>query len=197
MNVRHLLLIFLISLNLSLYAKVSVEADVSVFFPISSNLRTIYGAAWPDLALSLDHISLIRKFPSINLFAIVNYQFASGHSEHGDESTHINLVPITLGLKWVKKIHKRVEWYFGAAPKYYFMHITNNSPYVPRVTHQNGCGAFVTTGTFLYPKNHLVLDFFLNFSYMKFGAPHQPSNAVSFSTNVAGLDLGAGVGWDF
>ena len=192
-----ILLLSAINLQSSLCAKISVEADASAFFPISSIPQQIYGHTWTDVAITFDHINFIPWAPCVNLFAMVNYIFASGLSQNGNEPTHIDLVPITLGIKWIAKVHEHIECYLGAAPRYYFMHIKNNSPYVPQTSNENGCGGFFTSGAFFYPQNHFMINVFFNFSYINLGAPASVLGVQSYSTNVSGFDLGVGIGWNF
>ena len=77
------------------------------------------------------------------------------------------------------------------------MHIKNYSDYVPCLSNQHGCGALATTGFFIYPQEHFMVNVFFSYSYMKFKAPCSKLAYTGFSTNVSGLNLGLGLGWDF
>ncbi len=184
----------------ALLQAVSIEGDVSVFFPLSSHLRNIYGKVWPNFGITVDHVQPFpEKVSSLSIFGQVNYLFSSGRSRGGHQSTDIQLVPLTLGLKWIEKVSDSVEVYLGAAPRYYFMHIKNHSSYVPRTDNDNGCGFYATTGSFFYPTEHFMIDLFFSYSWMKFSAPSSSSSPayIGLDTNVSGFDLGAGFGWKF
>lgn len=142
-----------------------------------------------------------KRVPQLSFFGGVDYLFAKGHSFTCNlicqQDTHIRLVPLTAGLKWIQTINDRVEVYVGAAPKYYFMHIHNETSFVPCFSSQNGCGGYATTGAFFYPTEHFMMNIFLSYSYMNFAAPCSTPEFIGFRTNVSGLNLGLGMGWDF
>lgn len=180
---------------------VSVEADLSAFFPTTSVIQEIYGNVWPDVAVAIDHIQPFEKVPELSFFGSVDYLFKHGQSIACNlachQDTRIRLIPLTFGLKWIHTFNDRVEVYVGAAPKYYFMHIHNDSAFVPCSSSKNGCGGYATAGTFLYPTEHFMMNIFLSYSYMNFSAPCSTATLVGFRTNVSGVNLGLGMGWNF
>jgi hypothetical protein len=195
---RKLLIILTFFLSSHLKGIVSIEADASAFFPTNHTVRNVYGNVWQNYGITFDHIQPFSgTFQPISFFGQVNYLFSHGCSEGGNQPTHIQLVPITFGLKWIQNIHNNVELYMGIAPRYYFMAIDNNSSYVPNHQNNNGCGAYITAGSFFYPIKNCMINLFLDYSYMKFKAPCSTSYYESFSTNVSGFSLGGGIGWHF
>jgi outer membrane protein len=127
----------------------------------------------------------------------MNYIFKHGKSLNCKQDTHIRLVPLTIGLKWIEDVNDRIEVYGGVAPKYYFMHIKNESSFVPDSSKKHGCGAYITAGAFFYPVGSLMINLFVSYSYMNFSAPCCTPDFTAFSTNVSGIDIGAGLGCDF
>jgi hypothetical protein len=177
---------------------ISVEADAAAFFPTNHTVRQIFGSVWQNYGLAFDHIHPFTKIlKPLSFFGQVNYLFSHGHSEGGNQKTHIQLIPLTFGLKWIQEVHEKIDFYVGAAPRYYFMKIDNNSSYVPQHKNSNGCGAYVTVGSFFHPVCNLMINLFLDYSFMKFKAPSSTSLYTGFSTNVSGLSLGGGIGWIF
>ena len=176
---------------------VSVEATVNTFFPINETIQGIYGDVWPDVALIVDHIQPFDRVPQLSFFGQIDYLFKDGFSLDFHEATTIQLVPITFGVKWIEPFRDDVEIYFGVAPKYYFMHTTNDSTYVPSSSSENGCGVLANIGTFIYPTEHFMIDVFFSYSYMNFAAPASTPGVVGFATNVSGFTLGVGLGYAF
>jgi hypothetical protein len=188
------ILLLLICASPCYVAAVSIEADLSAFFPTESKIQKIYGNAWLDVGLTIDHI---YPFHNFSIFGGVDYLYSNGESIGGKNHTKIEAVPITLGLKWIKSVHKNVEFYIGAAPKYYFMWIKNDSDLVPRKSHKSSCGGYATVGSFFYPVQGLMIDLFLSYSYVRFDAPKSSSSFKGVSTNLSGFNLGSGIGWKF
>ena len=190
-------IILLILILPTYFHAVSFEASVNTFFPTNEIMKNMYGEAWPDFALIVDHIQPFDSVPQLSFFGQVDYLFKDGFSLNFHQATTIQLIPITLGIKWIQPIRDDVEIYFGVAPKYYFMHMTNDSTFIPPASSQNGCGFFANLGGFIYPTEHFMIDIFCSYSYMNFAAPESVPGVTSFSTNVSGFNLGVGLGYDF
>ena len=189
-----------IVLMLPIYVQaVSIEVDGSAFFPTHNITREIYGAVWPDVAITVDHLQPFDAIEQLSFFVAADFLFKHGRSLCFKQETYIRLIPLTFGLKWIQTINDRVEVYAGLAPKYYWMHIKNESAYVPCSSNQNGCGGYVTVGTFIYPTQHFMIDWFLSYSYMNFKAPCSTQNplVIGFRTDVSGINFGVGFGWNF
>lgn len=180
---------------------VSLEADISAFFPLDSVIQGIYGNLLPDVGIAIDHMQPFERAPELSFFGQVDYIFGKGRSIGCNlachQNTHIRLIPLTAGLKWIRTINDRVEVYVGAAPKYYFMHIHNDTSFVPCTSNEHGCGGYGVAGAFFYPVEHFMMNIFLSYSYIKFHAPCSTPAFIGFSTNVAGFNFGFGMGWNF
>lgn len=192
--IRKAILLIMLSLPSSLRA-VSIEANVSAFFPTNAHIQNIYGNVWPDFAIKFDHIT--NKTPSLAIFGQIDYLFSKGMLEGGFDRTNIELIPVTFGFKWIHKIEEVVEFYIGVAPKYYYMNAHNDSPYIPHSTTSNGCGIYFTTGGFFYPVKGLVVDFFFSYSYITFKPPTPSDTLIGFRSNLSGFNLGLGIGYKF
>lgn len=176
---------------------ISIETSISGFFPTNRTLQKIYGHAWPDVALRADYIQPFCVVPQLSFFGQVDYLFQKGHALVTREDTRIQLIPLTVGIKWIQRVNNYVEVYAGAAPKYYFMRIGNDSDFVPRKSHKNGCGGYATIGIFLFPEEQFIVDLFCSYSYMNFKAPASTLAYTGFRTDVSGFNVGVALGWDF
>jgi len=177
----------------------SIQGDVSYFRPTASILREIYGSAWVDYKVALEHpLSCSDSFwNSLSIFADVSYLAKSGHTSVGHHKTHIQIIPVSLGLKWVQPISDSVNFYLGAAPRYYFLHIHNRYNFVKKNINKNGLGGVVITGFTYNFWEGLYLDLFASYSFKRFNKPSTPTNVVGHSLEVGGLDIGGGLGWKF
>ncbi len=195
---KKLVLILAFFLPCYLRGIVSIEVDASAYFPTNNTIRKIYGNVWSDFGVTIDHIYPFHKqIPNLAIFAQVDYLHSNGTSLGGNQSTKIQVIPITLGLKWIHKFQKNIECYFGVAPKYFFMKIKNNTLLVPQKTNDNGCGGYFSAGAFFYPISNLMIDLFFTYSYIKFKAPSSTPLYQGFVTNISGFNLGGGIGWKF
>lgn len=177
---------------------VSVEGDASVFFPTDNVMQKVYGTLWQNYGIMVSHLQpLWGGAQPLSFFGQVNYIFSRGYSEGGDERTRIQLVPLTFGLQWIQPVTDGIELFVGAAPRYYFMKIENDSPYVPCTVKDKGCGFYCSFGSFIVPREHFMITLFVDYSYMKFKAPAAQTGLVSFATPVSGFSLGGGLGWNF
>ncbi len=110
MSLRKFFLLFGLIAYFPLSALVSIEGEVGTFFPISGNLRSIYGVVWPNFGITVDHLQpFSNPIKPLAFFGQANYIFARGDSQNGNQSTSIQLVPITFGLKWIQKVHDQID----------------------------------------------------------------------------------------
>ena len=176
---------------------VSIEFIGSLFLPTNQIMQDVYGMGWPDFAINIDHIQPFSQVEQISFFVQADYIFKEGYSLNFYENTKIQLAPVTFGVKWIQDVQDYVQLYIGAAPRYYFMHVSNDSAYVPAIIKQNGWGAYATLGAFFHPTKHCQIDFSCNYAYKKFPAPQEVENVTSFASNVSGFSLAVGLGVDF
>ncbi len=195
---KKIIILLILCLHHHAHGTVSFEYDASAFFPTNQTVRTIYGKVWQNYGITFDHIQPFKKrWHPLSFFGKVNFLFSHGRSENGSQSTNIKLIPLTFGLQWIHKIYPHIEVYGAIAPRYYVMKTTNTSLYVPHTSHTHGCGAYVSVGSFFYPVDDLMINIFFDYSYKKFKAPTSTSLYQGFATNVSGLNLGGGIGWQF
>jgi len=171
-----------------------IEARVSYFRPFSKTFRQIYHNGGVDYALE----TTVPLWHGINLWGSVDYFSKRGEMIGIDRSTHITLVPITLGLKYLYAVNSFYGVYGGLAPKYYFVQIVNRSSPVYRTTHRYGLGGVIEAGNLFYLHKHCVLDIFTSCSFKRVrGLSHLPPNATCSSLQVGGWNIGGALGYSF
>lgn len=182
-----------------LQATIISEFMGSAFFPTSRTLRKIYGVAWQNYGLNVGHVPELNAngVRNLSIFGMVNYIFAHGASINGGQRTDIKLVPLAIGLKWVQPIYDNVQVYIAGAPRFCYMKIDNSSAYVPAQQNSRTIGGYVGVGSFLTLPCGMIIDFALDYTYAKFGAPASTDTYIGFPTNASGFSLGLGLGWEF
>jgi hypothetical protein len=166
------------------YYNSSIDAKVGYFFFADSKMNDIYKKGGLDLQLS-------GSFPLwkwLQLYASVEYFQRHGHS-HDHHKTNIWEVPATVGLKALIKASPSSYYYITLAPRYFYVHVHNDSPLAKRDLHKNGVGGFVGTGFTVMPYNNFLFDFFGEYSYEKASIPS--------SKQVGGFVFGIGLGYIF
>ncbi len=178
---------------------VSIQGDASYFRPASSVLREVYGSVWIDYKVEMDQpLSYSNWFwERLSIFADASYLSKNGRTEGGHYRTRIQIIPISLGLKWVQPIYDSVNFYLGAAPRYFFLKIHDHLNVVQEKTHKNGLGGMAITGFIFDLWKGLYLDLFASYSFKHFDKPSIPRGVEGHSLEVGGLDAGGGIGWEF
>jgi len=170
-----------------------LEVKGGYFFFTDSKMRKVYNKGGLDLQLSGSYP--IWKW--LQVYGSVEYLTRHGESIGSPQKTRIWEVPLSLGLKPIIKIHPKVQYYIALGPRYFFVHVHNNSPYVDRKIDENGLGGFVNTGFNFFPIPHFCIDIFGEYSYkrMRF---HPSKDAVyGREVQIGGLSFGIGLGYAF
>ena len=169
-----------------------VEFRVSYFQPFSKSFRKLTGEG---VTYGLE--TTIPVWKGLNIWGEIDYFSKDGKMSGIDRTGHITLVPVTLGLKYVYYFNRYYGLYGGAAGKYYFVEEVNRVFPMHKTSHRNGLGGVVEIGN-LICFNHFVIDIFSSWSFKKIKGPHHlPPNAESFSMQVGGWNIGAGLGYKF
>ena len=96
-------------------------------------------------------------------------------------------MPLSLGVQYIQPITCDFKYYLTIGPRYFCVHQKNHSTGLPHSVNKNGCGGFINTGFMYYLSNHIIVDFFGEYSYKMMH--------FKKSIQVGGLTLGAGVGY--
>lgn len=170
-----------------------LEAKAGYFFFSDSLMREVYDKGGVDLQLS-------GRYPIykwLQVYGSFEYMQRNGKSLGGEEYTSIWSIPLSLGLQGVVAIRNTVEYYVTLGPRYSYTHVHNDSDFVDRTLNKNGFGGFANTGFYFFPTDHLVVDVFAEYSYMRVKFDPDHPNVFGRSIQIGGFAFGAGLGYAF
>ncbi len=170
-----------------------LEFKVGYFFFSDSKMSDVYDQGGLDLQLC----GSTPVWKCLQVYGSVEYLEKHGRSLHGHQKTKIWEVPLSLGLQAVAKIYKKAQYYFTLGPRYFFVHVHNQSHFVDKTLNQNGLGGFANTGFHFFPIPHLLIDVFGEYSYCRLHFHPHKKNVYGESAQVGGFSFGAGVGYAF
>jgi len=171
----------------------TIEFKTGYFFFSDHRMRKVYDKGGLDLQIAGSYP--IWKW--LQIYGSVEFIERHGQSLNDHQKTRIWEYPISLGLKSVAKLSKNIQYYFTIAPRYFFVHAHNNSPFMDRKMNQNGIGGFVGTGFNFLPTPHLLIDVFGEYSYCKLHFHTHKKNTTGRSVQVGGFAFGVGLGYAF
>lgn len=179
--------------SVDLYSDPTLEFKAGYFIFADSKMRSVYNKGGLDIQFS-------GSFPfskRLQIYASAEFLHRHGESLSGDQSTHIWEIPVTIGLKSIIKLAEWAGFYFTLAPRYFYLHVHNDSSYVDSTLHKNGIGGFAGTGFTFVPYTNFLLDIFGEFSYQKVHIHTSKTNVYTRSLQVGGFTFGAGLGYAF
>lgn len=182
-----------------------VEFRSSYFSPHSSNFRKFFHNGGANYQLTASAPVCFQNESAwargINLWAGVDYFSKTGKSSGFGEKTEIRLAPLTLGLKYFFPsfgCENPFNFYAAGGMKYYFLRNRNHSHHVQRKINRSGMGGVLEVGCITLIQDHLILDLFTSYSFKTFRAPSSKDLSIKTSgLNVSGLNVGAGIGYQF
>ena len=182
--------------NTSCCTGFSLDAKYAAFFPLDSRVRKIYGSSLPMFTLEAN----MKTSRCLEVWLDTSYVFGNGHSCSCDKNkTHLNFVPISLGVKYIYSLCDRTDFYIGAGPCYSFFNTKDHSEFVHENTSKNNWGAIVKSG-FIYHYNEcMFLEGFFNYMYQKFSFGKRSDDPFVYrhDANLSSLQLGVALGWNF
>ena len=173
----------------------SVEAQFAAYFPLDSTVGHIYGYALPAFTLEASW-----QWQCMSIWLDGSYIFGSGHSIGcGGGPTHLNFVPITLGVKYIYPMCDSTDLYIGLGACYSFLNTRDHSEYVHENTSGNNAGAILKTGVVYHYCDGIFFEGFFNYQYQKFYFHKTETNPFVYRHDVdmSNLQLGVAVGWEF
>ncbi len=184
----------------------SVEARVAYFHPSSKKVRRIYSEGWADYQLEFS----APLGCNWRLWSGVSGFSRKGHSIGFYNDTRLQLIPISLGLKYVYPIAHCTSIYVGGAACYSSLRIKDHSDYVHEHTRKRAFGGIAQVGLYYSVTDWLFLDVFADYYFQRFHFKHHSyisydgsgydssSRFVERNTlNMSGYKVGAGVGVTF
>jgi len=119
-------------------------------------------------------------------YAGIEYVGSDGRFLRSHKKIKIRMVPISAGIQYIQPITCDLKYYLTAGARYFFVHQWTHSKSLTR----NGCGGFANTGFIYYLSNHIVIDFFGEYSWKRLHF-----HKMGGSLQVGGMTLGAGIGY--
>jgi hypothetical protein len=163
------------------------------FFPTNDCFKGIYGKSGALWGAELT-FQLCDDFYG---FASIDYFQKKGTSIGLCNDTKVQLVPMALGLKYIRPC-QWMDWYLGLGFQPTYISTNNCSEYVLTKQSRWGFGGVVKGGTYIDLSCNFVLDLFVGYSFVKAGCkPICAQNVVPLKVNVSGVILGGGIGYKF
>jgi hypothetical protein len=177
-----------------------IEAKAGYFFFSDSKMRDAYDQGGLDVQLSGSYP--IYKW--LQIYASVEYLQKQSSGLPFNQKSKIWELPVNLGLQAAAVISPQTHYFVTLGPRYVFVRVHNQSPYLHSDLSQSGIGGFVNTGFRFFPYKNLTLSVFGEYSYAKLnltpsqGLTLSPSQGVySSSTQFGGLSFGGSIGYAF
>ena len=170
-----------------------LEFKSGYFFFADDKMSDVYDEGGLDLQISGSY----PVWKWLQIYGSVEYISRHGKSLHGHQKTRIWEYPLSVGLKSVVEICKSTQYYLTIGPRYFFVHVHNNSPFIDREMNENGIGGFVGTGFNFLPMEHLLIDVFGEYSYCKLHFHPSKEHTYGRAAQVGGFAFGVGIGYAF
>ena len=200
-------MIIFVSFSLLDAGETLTEVRAAYFYPTDSRFRDFYSNG----GLYSIETSVQTCCKQLYPWASVGYFHKSGDAILNcpdiiaeGESTHITVVPIGFGLKYLFPIDcisycNRISSYpyLGVGMLVSYVHIHNDSPYVTQRQSHWGIGGIMKAGFISDITHGLFLDLFVDYSYMKVNFHNHHTNIINYKANLSGLSIGGGIGYRF
>lgn len=102
----------------------SLDAKVGAFFLLNSTARDLYGPVLPAFTLEGN----VNVYKGLTVWLDGSYIVGNGSNSYG--WSHLNFIPLSLGLKYVYPVMQSLDFYAGAGACYSFLITRDHSPYV-------------------------------------------------------------------
>ncbi len=170
----------------------ALEVKFGYFYFSNSKMRKIFDRGGIDVQIS----SFYPIYKWLQIYGSIEYLERNGKSSE-DQKTKIWETPFSLGLKVVIPVCNKIQSYFTLGPRYFFVHVHNQSSFVERNLKQNGLGGFANIGLNFSPCNHLLIDLFGEYSYGRLHFHSSKKNNYGQTMQIGGFAFGAGIGYFF
>jgi hypothetical protein len=170
-----------------------LEVKGGYFFFVDKKMRQVYDEGGLDLQLCTS----LPLWKWLQVYASVECLQRNGRSLNDHQKTSIIETPLSLGLKPVIVITPEIQYYLTLGARYFLVFAHNHSTYVDKTMSNGGLGGFVNTGFNLFPKPHIVVDFFFEYSYKRMSFYTPKTNVYTRTVQVGGCSFGVGLGYAF
>lgn len=171
-----------------------IEGKAAYYHPSATRFHRIYG----DAALVGAEITVPMK-GNFKLFIEADYFEKEGTVIEGNDRTHIEMIPLNIGVKYfIPSDIDCLDLYIAAGLQNTFVEIHDHSNFVRKHLSENGFGAIFKGGVVYYFSGNFFLDLFVN--YATNTIRHSRSfraGVIPLKANVSGVSAGLGVGYHF
>jgi len=176
--------LFFLTLSQALIG-LSIQGRVGGFIPESSRFRCVYQTVLPDyqaeLTLPFDHC--------LDSFVNIGFQCCNGSSDPLNIDCSLNVVPVSVGLKYNFYRCNNLSFYVGAGAAWAWLHESNDFDACKIDNHINGPGGVLKFGVQRIC-HCLNLGVYLDYRYQKI-------RSSSACVNIGGLAFGGSLGYQF
>jgi len=175
---------------------VIVEFKGAYFLPTNCMFKQAYhkgGVLWgPELTVQLCNKKNWYGFAS------VDYIKKDGRCLSVADSNTLRLVPLGLGVKYVKSVRDWLEWYLGLGFQPEYVSIKSRRGCVTSKKTQWAFGGIAKAGTYMMLGEHFLLDLFVDYSFVwtKRSNFYGPT-ITCCKANLSAAIFGAGLGYRF
>lgn len=173
----------------------NIEGRFAAFVPFEHKVRKIYN----DFLPSVEVETSMRVWDCFSAFFNASYVWNTGHSLGVGNKTQLQIVPLSLGLKWVQPWICDIDVYLGAGATYSFLRIHDHSPFVHEHVNKQAWGGTAKAGFIYHYTSCLFFEGFVDYIYTRFNfhesddTPYVERNDL----NMSGIKFGVGVGYNF
>jgi len=172
-----------------------LEFKGAYFVPTNSTFRKAYsgGALYgPEFTMQL------KKDTNWYLFTSIDYFQQKGRFLEIADSTKLRLLSLALGVKYIKNISNRTNFYLGLGFEPAYIRTKSKRRCVVAKKSQWGFGGVGKMGAYINLSDHLLCDLFFDYRFIKtrkknfYGHTRTPDRA-----NLSGAIFGIGLGYLF
>lgn len=175
------------------FQNTSIEFKAAGFYPFKERPRRIYATVWPDLGLEVAKIFYDR----LQVWLGVDYIFTNGKSTALRKKTHLNFLPVSLGVNFLFPVNYCVTAYLGAGGVYSNLWLKNHSQFFRKNVNSSGFGGEAKIGLNCCLYDCVNIDTFVNYFYQSFSFKNHKASDGGFikrnNLDLSGLKLGVGV----
>ena len=167
------------------------------FYPSSDLFRKVFPVGGAEFQIELDK-DLGFNFLGCGFEAWANFDWFSknGHTDPLGDRTHIRLLPLNIGIKYIHDLTPCLHFYGGFGVCYTWLRIENDSILLPRVIEKQNWGGVSKGGVQYDITCNTFIDLFMDYFYQPFSFPDF-NTADGTSRNLGGYKVGAGLGVRF
>jgi hypothetical protein len=175
--------------------EIDVEATVSGFFPCSRKVQRIYS----DAIAIYDVEAYASIFNNYHIWLGAGYLSDVGKSIGEKNPTHLHLVPVTLGLRYLHPLNSCTDFFAGAGLSWSFLRIHDHLHYVQKHIKKNALGGIFKLGFNYHLSEYIYIHLSSEYFYQQFSFKHHEHEhyTTRHHLNLSAFKVGMGLGFSF